>query len=150
MVDPRRVDFISKCSIACKEAHETLYGLDLLVARGMMKESGVSNLIRECDEIVANSTTIVKRSREHRSCFFHRSAFTVPNSPLTRHSLATHWLEAGYDIGTMEELLGPKDMSTSLIRTHVPNRGPSGVRSPVAALRHHCGGFYGDPHKTPS
>ena len=67
MVDPRRVDFILKCSIACKEAHETLYGLDLLVARGMMEESGVSNLIRESDEIAAILTTIVKRSREHGS-----------------------------------------------------------------------------------
>ena len=67
MVDARRVDFNLKCPIACKEAHETLYGLDLLVARGMMKQSGVSNLIRECDEIVAILTTIVKRSREHRS-----------------------------------------------------------------------------------
>jgi len=62
-----RADFISKCSIARKEAHETLYWPDLPVARGMMKESGVSDLIRECDEIVAIFSTIVKRSREHRS-----------------------------------------------------------------------------------
>jgi len=67
VVNPRRVDFILKCSIACKEAHETLYGLDLPAPRGMMKESGVSNLIRKCDEIVAISTILVKRSREHRS-----------------------------------------------------------------------------------
>ena len=67
MVDPRRVDFILKCCIACKEAHETLYGLDLPAPRGMMKQSGVSSLIRECDEIVPILTTIVKRSREHRS-----------------------------------------------------------------------------------
>ncbi len=67
VVNPRRADFILKRSIACKEAHETLYWLDLLVAGGMMKESGVSDLIRECDEIVAILTTIVRRSREHRS-----------------------------------------------------------------------------------
>jgi len=61
-----RADFISKCSIACKEAHETLYGLDLLVTGGMMKEGRVSDLVRECDETVAILTTIVKRSREHQ------------------------------------------------------------------------------------
>jgi len=62
-----REDFTSKCSIACKEAHETLYGLDLPVAGAIMKEGRVSDLVRECDEIVAVLTTIVKRSREHRS-----------------------------------------------------------------------------------
>ena len=61
------MDFISKCSIAFKAAHETLYGLDMPAPRGMMKESGVSNLIRGCDEIAAILTTIAKRCGEHRS-----------------------------------------------------------------------------------
>jgi len=67
-----------------------------------------------------------------------------------RHSFLSHLIESGYDIRTVQELLGHNDVKTTMIYTHVLKRGDKGVKSPVDDLQRRLSGVLYGNHISPS
>jgi site-specific recombinase XerD len=77
------------------------------------------------------SIQLDRNLKPHRQAAIKAGIHKNVGPPTSRHSFVTHLLEAGYDIRTIQELLGHKDVKTTMIYTHVLSRGSNPVCSPL-------------------
>ena len=96
----------------------------LFIAKGVIMDRE-NDMIRRYHIHGTSVQKVFKRALRNAGISKHGSTHTL------RHSFATHLLENGYDIRTIQELLGHKSVKTTMLYTHVMNKGSMGVRSPL-------------------
>lgn len=111
------------------------WGWQLVFPSGNRSADPESGVIRRHHVHPDTLSRIVKRAASRASIVKPVSCHAL------RHSFATHLLERGYDIRTVQELLGHSDVSTTMIYTHVMNKGARGVKSPLDRLEEPRGAY---------